>query len=61
MSLDKTTHTFFAAALALAIACIVAAPSVASRSEPTPAAVEHRFVPATVEIADRDEEPAPTF
>ena len=62
MNLAKTTRTLFGAALALAAVCIVVAPSVASRTDATPAAaVAHRFVPTTIEIAARDEEAAPTF
>ena len=57
----KSIRTTLGAALALAAVGLVVAPSVASRSEATPSAVAHRFVPTTAEIAARDEEAAPTF
>ena len=56
-----STRTTVGVALALAAVGLVVAPSVASRSDATPSAVAHRFVPTTVEIVARDEEAAPTF
>ena len=61
MNLARTSRTFFGAAVALAAICIAIAPSVASRGEPAPAALAHRFVPTHVEIVALDEEAAPTF